>query len=329
MDSCEIEWKDIMAAKATRQAFGEALVEIGAKNPRVVVLDADLSKSTMTCLFADKYPDRFFEFGIAEANMIGAGAGLALAGKIPFVCSFACFITGRFDTIRMSVGYSQANVKIIGTHAGVGIGEDGHSQMGLEDIALMRTIPGMTVLQPADELETKQAVAFAAGHDGPVYIRLTRQKLADVNGPEYVFQPGQGVELASGADMTIFASGGTVQYALQAKEKLAAENIDARVVNIHTLKPVDEELIIRCARETGCLFTVEDHSVIGGLGSAVAETAAEHHPVPVKRWGILDTFGQSGGEKELYRHYRIDAEGIAEAAAGFYRKTVGSVTGIF
>jgi len=304
-------------------------VEIGAKNPRVVVLDADLSKSTMTCLFADKYPERFFEFGIAEANMIGAGAGLALAGKIPFVCSFACFITGRFDTIRMSVGYSQANVKIIGTHAGVGIGEDGHSQMGLEDIALMRTIPGMTVLQPADELETKQAVAFAAGHDGPVYIRLTRQKLADVNGPEYVFQPGQGVELASGADMTIFASGGTVQYALQAKEKLAAENIDARVVNIHTLKPVDEELIIRCARETGCLFTVEDHSVIGGLGSAVAETAAEHHPVPVKRWGILDTFGQSGGEKELYRHYRIDAEGIAEAAAGFYRKTVGSVTGIF
>ncbi len=306
-----------MAAKATRQSFGEALVDVGAKHPNVVVLDADLSKSTMSCLFAEKYPARFFEFGIAEANMIGAGAGMALAGKVPFVCSFACFITGRFDTIRMSVGYTQSNVKIVGTHAGIGIGEDGHSQMGLEDVALMRTIPGMAVIQPADEIETKQAVAFAAEHAGPVYLRLTRQKLADVNGADYRFQFGKGVILADGKDMTILASGGTVQHAVKAKEKLAARGIDARIVNIHTIKPLDEELVIRCAKETGCLFTVEDHSIIGGLGSAVAETVAEKYPVPVKRWGVLDVFGQSGTADALYQEYKIDAEGIAGAAADF------------
>lgn len=307
-----------MAAKATRQSFGEALVDVGAKHPNVVVMDADLSKSTMSCLFAEKYPDRFFEFGIAEANMIGAGAGMALAGKVPFVCSFACFITGRFDTIRMSVGYTQSNVKIVGTHAGIGIGEDGHSQMGLEDVALMRTIPGMAVIQPADEIETKQAVAFAAEYIGPVYLRLTRQKLADVNGADYRFQFGKGVILAGGKDMTILASGGTVQHAVKAKEKLTARGIDARIVNIHTLKPLDDELVIRCAKETGCLFTVEDHSIIGGLGSAVAETVAEKYPVPVKRWGVLDVFGQSGTPDALYQEYQIDAEGIAGAAADFY-----------
>ncbi|MGC9328761.1 MAG: transketolase family protein, partial [Candidatus Hinthialibacter sp.] len=232
-----------MATKATRQAFGEALVDVGAHFPNVVVMDADLSKSTMSCLFAEKYPDRFFELGIAEANMIGAGAGMALAGKIPFVCSFACFITGRFDTIRMSVGYTQSNVKIIGTHAGVGIGEDGHSQMGLEDIALMRTIPGMIVIQPADERETKQAVQFAAAHNGPVYIRLTRQKLPDVNTDDYTFECGKGVLLADGSDMTIFATGGTVHHALKAKELLSKQGVDARIVNISTLKPMDEELV--------------------------------------------------------------------------------------
>lgn len=309
-----------MTAKATRQAFGEALLELGGKNPRVVALDADLNKSTMSCLFAEKYPDRFFEFGIAEANMIGAAAGLALSGKIPFACSFACFITGRFDTIRISVGYTQSNVKIVGTHAGIGIGEDGHSQMGLEDLGLMRTIPTMVVIQPADEIETKQAVAFAAEHEGPVYLRLTRQKLADVNDSNYRFQLGKAVQLADGTDMTIFASGGTVQHAVKAKQLLSEKGIDARIVNVPCLKPIDEAMIVQCAKETGCLFTVEDHSIIGGLGSAVCEVVAEQYPVPVKRWGILDTFGQSGTPEKLYEQYEIDDRGIAKAAADFYQR---------
>ncbi len=309
-----------MAEKASRQAFGEALVELGETNPDIVVLDADLSKSTMTCHFADKYPERFFEFGIAEANMIGAGAGMALSGKIPFVCSFACFVSGRFDTIRMSVGYSRANVKIIGTHAGVGIGEDGHSQMGLEDLGLMRSVPGMAVIQPCDEIETKKAVEFASQHPGPVYMRLTRQKLSDINSSDFEFRAGEGTVIAPGKDMTILATGGTVEHALKAKGLLSTEKIDARIVNIHTIKPIDEQLIIKCAKETGCMFTVEDHSIIGGLGSAVAEVLSESHPTPLKRWGILDVFGQSGSPKDLYKEYHIDAEGIAEAASRFYRE---------
>ncbi len=309
-----------MAKKATRQAFGEALAELGEKNPDIVALDADLSKSTMTCLFAEKFPERFFEFGIAEANMIGAAAGMALAGKIPFACSFACFITGRYDTIRMSVGYTNTNVKIIGTHAGIGIGEDGYSQMGLEDVGVMRSLPYIHIIQPCDDIETKQAVGFAAEHKGLVYMRLTRQKLPDVNSEGYAFQAGKGVELATGKDMTIMATGGTVHHALQAKELLSKQNIDARIVNIHTIKPIDQELVLRCANETGCLLTVEDHSVIGGLGSAVAEVISEFEPTPLKRWGILDEFGQSGSEKDLYHNYKIDAEGIAEAASEFYGK---------
>jgi len=309
-----------MAGKATRLAFGEALAELGARNPNIVVLDADLSKSTMTCLFAEKFPDRFYEFGIAEANMIGAGAGLALEGKIPFICSFACFLTGRYDTLRMSVGYSRANVKIVGTHVGIGIGEDGYSQMGLEDVSVMRALPGLVILQPADEIETKQAVQFAVEHVGPVYLRLTRQKLPDVNGQEYRFQMGKGVVLAPGKDMTIFATGGTVPHALKAKELLAKEKIDARIVNIHTIKPLDKELVLQCARETKCLFTVEDHNIIGGLGSAVAEVVSEFNPVPLKRWGVLDTFGESGTEAELYHAYKLDAEGIAAAARKFYSR---------
>lgn len=309
-----------MAAKATRQAFGEALADLGGRNSNIVVLDADLSKSTMSGLFADKYPDRFFECGIAEANMLGAAAGLALTGKIPFACSFACFITGRYDTIRISIAYSQANVKVIGTHAGIGIGEDGFSQMGLEDLGLMRGLPGFTVIQPADEIETKQAVAWAAEHKGPVYLRLTRQKLADVNPADYRFKAGHGVVLADGADMTVFATGGTVQHALKAKALLAQNGVDARIVNIHSIKPIDKELILKCARETGCLFTVEDHNVIGGLGSAVAEVISEAHPTPLKRWGVLDVFGESGTEQDLYKAFKLDADGIAEAALDFYKK---------
>lgn len=309
-----------MAKVATRQAFGEALLELGGQNPNIVVMDADLAKSTMTCHFAEKYPDRFFECGIAEANMIGAGAGMALSGKIPFVCSFACFISGRYDTIRISVAYSQANLKIVGTHAGIGIGEDGYSQMGLEDLGMMRALPTFTVIHPADEAETKQAVAWAADHVGPVYFRFTRQKLADVNGDGYKFQVGKGVTLADGNDITLIATGGTVQHALAAKDLLAEKGVNARIVNIHTIKPIDEELIVKCAKETKGIMTVEDHSIIGGLGSAVCEVLSEHHPAPVKRWGVLDVFGESGTSDDLYHAFKLDAEGITEAALDFSKK---------
>lgn len=308
-------------AKASRQSFGEALAEIGGQNQNIVALDADLSKSTMSGMFAEKYPDRFFEMGIQEANMIGYAAGLALEGKIPFICSFACFLTGRFDTIRISVGYNRANVKMIGTHAGIGIGEDGHSQMGLEDLALMRSIPGVTVIQPADDIETKQAVAFAAEHKGPVYIRLTRQKLDDVHDSSFKFQAGKADILTDGSDMTIFATGGTVGPAMQAKEALQSQGINARIVNIASIKPIDEDLIKKCAEETKCLFTVEDHTVMGGMGSAVAEVVSEVCPVPLKRWGILDEFGQSGKGPDLYKAYKIDAAGITAAASEFHKKT--------
>jgi len=308
-------------AKATRQAFGEALAEIGATNPDIVVLDADLSKSTMSKLFAEKFPDRFFEMGIQEANMIGAGAGLALSGKIPFVCSFACFVTGRYDTIRISVAYSQAPVRIVGTHAGIGIGEDGNSQMGLEDIGLMRGLPHMTVIQPADEIETKEAIKYLAnGHNGPAYIRLTRQKLDDVNPPDYKFELGKGHVLREGSHVTCIASGGTVGGALKAAEALNGEGIDVRVVNLSSIKPIDVNLIVKCAKETGKIFTVEDHNVIGGMGSAVCEVVAEHSPAPVKRWGLPDVFGESGSPEALYAKYELDAAGIAKQLRAFLKQ---------
>jgi transketolase len=311
-----------MAAKATRQAFGEALVEVGAENENVVALDADLSKSTMTKLFAAKFPDRFFEFGIAESNMIGAAAGLALSGKIPFACSFACFLTGRYETIRISVAYSKAAVRLVGTHAGIGIGEDGNSQMGLEDVSIMRALPNMTVIQPCDEIETKQAVRCLVTHsEGPSYLRLTRQKLPEVHGDDYRFELGKGVILRDGSNVTIFATGGVVANALAAADALAEEGIHARVVNIHTIKPIDEELIARCARETGALFTVEDHTIIGGMGGAVAETAGQYAPVPVYRWGLPNCFGESGSPEALYRKYELDAEGITRRVRGFLRST--------
>jgi len=307
-----------MAAKATRQAFGEALAELGAEHEDIVVLDADLSKSTMTKLFASKFPDRFFEFGIAESNMIGAAAGLALAGKTPFACSFACFLTGRYETIRISVAYSRAAVRLVGTHAGIGIGEDGNSQMGLEDVSLMRSLPNMTVIQPCDEIETRQAVRFLVSHqEGPSYLRLTRQKLPDVNRSNYRFEWGKGVVLREGSRVTVFATGGVVANAVAAADALAGEGICARVVNLHTIKPVDEDLIVRCARETGALFTVEDHTVIGGMGSAVAEVAARRAPVPVYRWGLQNHFGESGSPEALYRKYELDAQGIAERVRRF------------
>lgn len=308
-------------AKASRLAFGETLAELGERDERIVALDADLSKSTMTLLFAQKFPERFFECGIAESNMIGMAAGLALCGKKPFACSFACFLTGRYETIRISVAYSRAAVRLVGTHAGLGIGEDGNSQMGLEDLALMRALPGMTVLQPCDEIETKQAVEFMAEHDGPSYIRLTRQALPDIHQPDYRFEAGKGVVLAEGKDLTIVATGGTVAEALQAKKILGDQGIDARIVNIHTIKPVDKALVERCAKETGRILTVEDHNIMGGMGSAVAEAVLVTHPVPVCRWGLQDVFGESGSPKELYAKYQIDAAGIANRAEAFVRET--------
>jgi transketolase len=262
-------------------------------------------------MFAEKYPERCFEMGISEANMIGVGAGFALAGKKPFICSFACFVTGRYDTIRISVAYSQSPVRIVGTHAGIGIGEDGNSQMGLEDIGLMRGLPNMHVIQPADDIETKQAVQWMAENDVPSYIRLTRQNVEDVNGPDYVFKFGKAVELVKGNDITIMASGGTVYHAVKAAELMKKEGINAAVVNIHTIKPIDFESIVKYAETTQHIITVEDHNIIGGLGSAVAEVIASSGVGKLTRHGLKDVFGESGTYGDLYKKYKFDAEGIA------------------
>ena len=309
-----------MAVMATRKSFGQALLEIGGQDDSIVVLDADLSKSTMSKMFAEKYPERFFEMGIQEANMIGAGSGLALAGKKPFICSFACFITGRYDTMRISVAYAQAPVRVVGTHAGVGIGEDGNSQMGLEDIGIMRGLPNMHILQPADDIETKQAVKWMAGNDVPSYIRLTRQNVKDVNGPDYVFEFGKAVELVPGKDITIMATGGTVFHAVDAAEILQKQGISAAVVNVHTIKPLDAEAVVKYAETTGHIVTVEDHNIIGGLGSAVAEVVAESGAGRLTRHGLKDIFGESGSYTELYRKYRLDAEGIVSVVKEVLKK---------
>lgn len=299
-------------ATATRKSFGQVLLELGGRDENIVVLDADLSKSTMSKMFAEKYPERFFEMGISEANMIGVGAGLALAGKKPFICSFACFVTGRYDTIRISVAYSEAPVRIVGTHAGLGIGEDGNSQMGLEDLGLMRGLPNMHVFQPADDIETKQIVTWMAEHDVPSYIRLTRQNVEDVNGPEYRFECGKAVELVPGNDVTIMATGGPVHHAVMAANLLKEQGISAAVVNIHTIKPIDADAVVDYAVKTGHIVTVEDHNTIGGLGSAVAEVLAASGAGKLTRHGLQDVFGESGTYGDLYKKYKLDAPGIAE-----------------
>ena len=301
-------------AEATRVAFGRALARIG-DDPRIVVLDADLASSTNTKAFADRHPERFFQLGIAEGNMVGVAAGLALAGKVPFVASFACFLVGRFEQIRVSVAYNRANVKLVGTHAGVGIGEDGYSQMGLEDVALMRSLPNMVVVQPADGRETEAAVEWAARHDGPVYLRLTRQKVGDVCVPDQRFEFGRAVVLREGRDLTIAASGGVVAHALGAAAGLAGEGVEASVVNVHTLKPIDAETLARLGARTGGILTVEDHGIVGGLGSAVVEALAETG-IPVRRHAVLD-FGESGTGEALYAKHGLDAAGIAAVARGF------------
>jgi len=305
-----------MAAKASRAAFGEALIELGATDERIVTLDADLSKSTMTAGFAKKFPGRAFNLGIAEANMVGIAAGLALTGRVPFACSFACFIVGRFETIRISVAYTNANVKIVGTHVGVAIGEDGYSQMGLEDIACIRALPNMPIVQPADELETRQAVAYAVEHPGPLYLRLTRQNLEPVSPPDYRFRLGRWCVLRPGTDVTLIATGGTVFSTLGAAKQLEREGISAEVVNASSIKPLDEELLGRSAAKTGRVVTIEDHSIAGGLGGAVAEWLSELRPTPLKRIGTT-TFGESGDPAGLYSKFGFDAPGIARSVAKF------------
>ncbi|MBI3635491.1 MAG: transketolase family protein, partial [Candidatus Rokubacteria bacterium] len=261
-------------------------------------------------------PERAFNVGIAESNMIGIGAGLALTGKIPFVCSFACFLVGRFETIRISVAYTAANVKIVGTHSGIAIGEDGYSQMGLEDIACIRTLPNVLIVQPADEIETKSVIAWAAEHNGPVYLRLTRQNLEPVCPADYRFEIGKWLTLRTGHDVTIVASGGTVANSLAAAELLAADGITAEVINAASIKPLDEATLLRAAGKTGRVVTVEDHSIQGGLGGAVAELLGEALPTPLKRLGVIG-FGESGDPKGLYAKHGLDPKGIAASVRKF------------
>jgi len=308
-----------MPPKASRAAFGEVLVELGAQNERIVTVDADLSKSTMTAKFAKTYPARAFNVGIAESGMIGLAAGLALAGRIPFACSFACFVVGRFETIRVSVAYTNAPVKLVGTHVGVAIGADGYTQMGLEDIACIRSLPNIPIIQPADEIETRQAVAFATEHDGPLYLRLTRQNLEPVHDGAYRFQFGKADVLRAGSDVSILATGGTVWNSLEAAKKLAESGIHAEVVNVATIKPLDEETLLLSAGKTGRVVTVEDHSVHGGLGGAVAELLGEVMPTPVKRLGVSG-FGESGDAKGLYVKHGLDPDGIAKSVQKFLNR---------
>lgn len=302
--------------KATRAAFGDALQRIGDTHPRVVVVDADLSCSTQTRKFAETFPERFIQVGIAEGNMVGIAAGLALGGMVPFAASFACFITGRFEQIRVSVGYNNANVKIVGTHSGCGIGEDGYSQMGLEDLALMRSLPNMVVIQPADAAETEKATEFLADYDGPAYLRLTRQSVPDIFDASYRFDFGQGVELRTGSALTIVASGGVVASALAAAEALAGQGLDVGVVNMHTIKPIDVGLLRDVAGRTDRIMTVEDHGVIGGLGSAVVEALAEIPGTSVHIHGVR-SYGESGTHAALYAQHKLDIDGIAAVARAF------------
>lgn len=302
-----------MAKRATRESYGLALQEHG-KDERIVVLDADLSKSTKTDMFKKLYPERFINMGIAEGNMMSVAAGLASCGKIVFASSFAIFAAGRaFEQIRNSIGYTGLNVKIGATHAGISVGEDGGSHQCLEDIALMRTIPDMIVINPADDIEAQQAVKAAIDHQGPVYMRFARLATQDVNPADYKFELGKGVELKDGKDVTVIATGLMVEKALQAAELLENDGVSARVINIHTIKPIDKEIIAKAAKETGAIVAVEEHSVFGGLGSAVSEAVCEKAPCPVKIIGT-ERFGISGKPDELFELYGLTAENIAKKA---------------
>ena len=298
---------------ATRESFGKALVELGKENKDVVVLTADLAGATKTSLFEKEFPDRFINVGIAEQNLIGISAGLATTGKIPFASTFAMFAAGRaYDQIRNSVAYPKLNVKICGTHAGVTVGEDGATHQMLEDLSLMRSIPNMTVLCPSDDTQTKWAIKEMAKFDGPVYIRLARVATPVIYDENQKFEIGKMVQIGDGTDATIFATGVEVAEALKAKEELEKENINIRVVDVHTIKPIDREMIVKCAKETEKIITIEDHSIIGGLGTAICEVLSEEYPTKVIRMGMNDKFGKSGKAEQLLKYFKLDSKAIIE-----------------
>ena len=311
---------------ATRKAYGQALVELGRENPNVVVLDCDLSKSTMTSMFAKEFPDRFINMGIAEANMMATAAGLAACGKIPFASTFAVFATGRaWEQARMSIGYTRLNVKIAATHAGITVGEDGASHQANEDIALMRVIPNFTVIVPADGVETKQAVRAAALRPGPAYIRLGRADVPILFDDTYEFKIGKAVVMREGKDISLFACGGMVAEALKAADTLAAEGVSAEVVNVSTIKPLDIDTIVASVRKTGGAVSAEEHTIVGGLGGAICEALAEAYPVPLKRVGLEDCFGESGTSDELLCKYCMTAPNIVDAARSVLARKGGRI----
>lgn len=301
--------------KATREGYGAALVKLGEKYDNLIVMDADLAAATKTGMFKNAFPDKFYDAGIAESNMIGIAAGLAATGHIVFASSFAMFAAGRaFEQVRNSIGYTHLNVKIGATHAGISVGEDGASHQCCEDIALMRTIPGMVILNPADDVEAEKAVFAAAEYEGPVYLRFGRLAVPRIFDEDYDFQIGKGVELTEGNDVAIIATGLMVNEALMAAEELKKEGINARVINMATIKPLDKDIVIKAAKETGAIVTAEEHNVIGGLGGAVSEVICENYPVPVVKLGVEDTFGRSGPAVELLHLYGLDAEHIVAKA---------------
>lgn len=306
---------------ATRDSYGNALVSLGKEHDNLVVLDADLAAATKTGVFKKEFPDRHIDCGIAEANMMGIAAGMSTCGYVPFVSTFAMFAAGRaYEQVRNSIAYPHLNVKIGATHAGISVGEDGASHQCNEDLALMRSIPGMTVFNPSDDIEAKAAVKAAYELNGPVYLRFGRLEVPVINDtPDYKFVPGKGVVLREGKDITIFATGLCVHSVLEAAEKLAADGLDAKVVNIHTIKPLDRELVVQSARETGKVVTVEEHSIIGGLGSAVAEALAEEAPTPLFKIGVRDTFGESGPAAELLEKYSLDGAGVYKQIKEFMK----------
>lgn len=299
---------------ATRQSYGNALVELGKEHDNLLVLDADLANATKTDTFKKVFPERHIDCGIAECNMMGIAAGLSTTGKVPFVSTFAMFASGRaYEQVRNSIGYPHLNVKIGATHAGISVGEDGASHQANEDMALMRAIPGMVAINPSDDVEARAAVKAAYEYEGPVYLRFGRLAVPVINDrPDYKFEIGKGVVLKEGTDVTIIATGLCVNSALEAAGLLAADGISAQIVNIHTIKPLDEELVVACAKKTGKIVTVEEHSVIGGLGSAVCDALCANYPAPVLKIGVQDVFGESGPALELLKKYQLDGQGVYE-----------------